>query len=117
MPVWGSDVAYAGVDRALEEAISRAALPVLAERGGARRYELFIELVEARADYAGNRLVVALTVRATLRNRSGNAYVAQTHAHAAVSLLAPPESGANEVRAAAAAIAAKLSGFLLGLEL
>ena len=116
LSVSGAAVAYSNVDRALEEAISVGAVPVL-EAHGRGRYELFVELVEARADYSGSRLVVALTVRATLRSRTGNAYVAQTHARAAASASVTPEQGGGEVRAAARSIGAKLAGFLLGLEL
>ncbi|HEX4338862.1 MAG TPA: hypothetical protein VH062_23310 [Polyangiaceae bacterium] len=116
MPVSGAAVAYADVDRALDEAISAAAVPVL-EAHGRGRYELVVELIEAHAEYAGSRLVVALTVRATLRGRAGNTYVAQTHARATASGAVAPEQGGSVVLTASHSIASKLAGFLLGLEL
>src|SRR5689334_5984090 len=70
MSVAGAAIAYADVDRVLEEAVYSAALPAIARRSG-RRYQLFVELVEARAEYSGGRLVVELTTRATLRDCNG----------------------------------------------
>jgi len=114
--VAGAAVAYADVDRVLEDAVLSASLPAIARRGGERRYELFVEIVEARAEYSGGRLVFELTTRATLRDRNGNTYIAQTHARSRASRTVPPEGGASEVRTVAETIGTELAGWILGLE-
>jgi hypothetical protein len=114
--VSGASVAYADVDRVLEDAVFSAVLPAIARRGGDQRFELFVEIVEVRAEYSGGRLVFELTTRATLRDRNGNAYVAQTHARSRTSRTVPPEGAASEVRTAAETIGNELAGWILGLD-
>lgn len=114
--VSGAPVAYGDVDRVLADAVFAASLPAIQRRGGERRYELFVEIVEVRAEYSGGRLVFELTARATLRDRNGNTYIAQTHARSRASRTAPPESGARDVRTVAETIGAELAGWILGLD-
>ncbi len=119
LPVNGTDVAYRDVDRALANSVEHAttdrAATLFAEQKHA--YQLFVELVDAHADYAADRLVVRLAVRATFRRATGNVYIAQTHARCAISELVPPESGAAVVRRCADSIGRDLDRWLSGIEL
>jgi hypothetical protein len=116
LPVSGANVAYGDVDRALSRSIEGALVRVSAELAArhARRLELAVELLDAHAEYSRERLVVRLTVRATLRENAGNVYVAQTHARASASAVILPERGASVVSDCDAAIARQLSGWLEG---
>ena len=114
----GSSVALSDVARALELAARSEAEPVLGARARERRFELFIELVEVHAEYSSGEVVVELTVRATLRDRAGNAHLGQTYARARVARVTTPDRGGPEVAAQACAnVAARLAGWLAGLEL
>jgi hypothetical protein len=117
LPITGANIAYGDVDRALAQAIERALVQLSGELAArhARRLELAVELVDAHAEYSRERLVVRLTVRATLRESAGNVYLAQTHAHASASAVIAPERGASVVSDCDAAIARQLSGWLEGM--
>lgn len=118
LSVSGSDVAFGDVDRALArsvEAAVAAASPKLHLAPDAHLV-LAVELIDARAEYSHERLVVALAARATLRHEKGNAYVAQTHAHSTASAHVPASHGAPSVLACTDSIASQLSGWLLGLD-
>jgi hypothetical protein len=119
LPVSGANVAYGDVDRALAQAIEQALATTTKdlEQRSAKPVGLAVELVEARAEYAHDRLVVRMAVRATLRENSGNVYLAQTHAHASASAVLPPERGAPVVLECADSISHQLSGWLAGMEL
>ncbi len=117
--VTGTTIAYGDVDQALALAIEHALEPTTEElaRRNAKHLELAVELVEAHAEYARDRLLVRLAVRATLRENSGNVYLAQTHAHAGASAVLPAENGARVVLSCADSIAHQLSGWLSGMDL
>jgi len=117
LPVGGANVAFSGVDRALLRSTERAFSPILSKLGGARRFEVIVELIEARAEYSGDQMVITLETRATLRATVGNAYIAQTHAHASATASGPPERGQDAVRGATDAIGKQLAGWLLGQDL
>jgi hypothetical protein len=115
----GARVTFTDVDRALTQSLQNALRPFtlnLGERHAAP-LALFVELIDAHADYAQERLVVRMTVRATLRERSGNSYVAQTHAHFSSSGATTPERGAPIALSCSDAIAGQLSGWLSGMDL
>jgi hypothetical protein len=59
---------------------------------------------------------VNLGVRATLRNRVDNAYVAQTHAYCQEAGLVPPERGAPILYSCMAQLGRELSGWLGGID-
>ena len=71
LPVGDTEVSYAELAGALGEAVVRELAP---------RHDsvLSVELVAAEARYRERRLDVSLVVRATLRTRVGNAFIAQT---------------------------------------
>jgi hypothetical protein len=116
--VSGSHVGYTDVDRLLGRSIVTALAPIETRAAtGPRRFTLSVELTDARAEYSGGRLVIGLTARATLRDRTGNTYLAQTHAHANASRALPPEHGGTVAVACANAIGEQLAGWLLGFDL
>lgn len=119
MRVSGTAVAYSDVDRALARSIEVAAERALPKVGlePGQRMSLFVEIIEARAEYAEGRLIVILDTRATLRRVRGNAYIAQTHAHVSHSGHVRLARGGPVVVACTDSIAAHLSGWLLGLDL
>jgi len=119
LDVSGASVAYGDVDRALIESIERATRPLAEElvRRRARPLELTLELVNAHAEYDHGRLLVRLGVRATLRERAGNLYLAQTHARATASAALPAERGSNVVLDATNALGDQLSNWLAGMDL
>ena len=119
LAVAGAGVAYGDVDQALARAIEHALEPTAQElaRRNAQKLGLAVELVEARADYSRDRLVVRLAARATLRENAGNVYLAQTHAHSSASAVVPAERGAPVVLDCADSIAHQLSGWLGGMDL
>jgi hypothetical protein len=119
LAVSGSALAYRDVERALAESLEKSLAPQLAQLSlrHAQQLVLLVELVEARADYAHERLVVELAVRATLRERTGNAYLAQTHAHHAAFSASAPEHGAPAVLECTDAIGSELSGWIAGIDL
>jgi len=82
--VAGGSLAFVDVDHALAIAIERAlsSIKQALSIGSAVSYLLQVELLEARAEQTGDRIVVELVARVTLRTKSGNVYVAQTHSHA-----------------------------------
>jgi L-asparaginase II len=117
--VSGASIAYGDVDRALARAVEHALDPTLAElaRRNARKLDLSVELLEARAEWTQDRVTVRLAVRATLRENAGNVYLAQTHAHASASAAVPAEHGAQVVLDCTDSIGRKLSGWLTGMDL
>ncbi len=119
LAVSGTGVAYGDLDQALALAIEQALEPMTAElaRRNAKHLGLSVELVEAHAEYARDRLVVHLAARATLRENSGNVYLGQTHAHAGASAVLPAENGGSVVLSCADSIAHQLSGWLSGMDL
>jgi len=117
--VAGAKVAFGDVDRALEQSIERALAASIEDlaRRRTRALGLSVELVEARAEYAHDRLIVHLAVRATLRENAGNLYLAQTHAHASSSAVVSAEHGAKVVLDCTDSIGRQLSGWLSGMDL
>jgi hypothetical protein len=117
--VSGGDVAFSDVDRALSRSVQKAILAPISKLtlAPSTHLDLQIEIVEAHAEYSRERLVVGLAARATLRRERGNAYVAQTHAHATASEHGPSSLGASAVLACTDSIASQLAGWLQGLDL
>lgn len=119
LPVKGSDVVYGELEPALGFAVSSAAVPwasaVKPKRAGG--FQLLVEMVQAYAEYQGGRLMVILNVRATLRSRVGNTYVAQVASRCREASVVPPEKGAPVIYTCMSRIGRDLAGWLGGLEL
>src|SRR5262249_3594965 len=116
MAVIGSNIVFTDVDRALEQSI-RDALASPSPTGAttdARPLELFVEIIEPQGGHTSDRLVVRMIVRATLREKSGNSYVAQTHARSSTSGPLGPDRGAGLVRRCTDEIGGHLAGWLAG---
>jgi hypothetical protein len=111
--VAGDDVVFSDLDRAVERALEARLEPSRdsVRRRGARPLEVFVELVQARAELGDGRLNVELTARATLRERAG-LYLAQTHARTNTAGVVTSAHGVFLVRQAADALAGKIADFV-----
>jgi hypothetical protein len=112
--VRGASVAYGDVEAALGLAISSAGVP-WAEAHRAKRpdgWQLFVELTRAEAEESHGRLIVTLDVRATLRGRAGNAYLAQTQAHCRQAGLVEAADGGPVVYACMSRVGRDLTAWL-----
>jgi len=78
LPVRGGGVAFGQLELALGHAVSSAAAPWIDKHHAA---QLEVELINAEARVRGSEVLVALDVRATLRARAGNRYLAQKQTH------------------------------------
>lgn len=118
LPVRGTRVDYADVEPALGHAVVSAAGSWARDHGPAHPegWRMLVELTQASAEYDRGRLMVALNVRATLRTRKGNVYMAQTHANCSQAGLVAPESGAPVVFSCMSQIGRDLAGWLSGLD-
>lgn len=112
--VAGSSVEYGELQTALDQAVLGGATAWVARHGAARpgTYSLGVELIHAEADYARGRLGIALVVRATLRLRSGNAFLGQTQAVCREAKLVHPADGAPVVYRCMQRLGRNLGGWL-----
>lgn len=119
LPIKGSSIVYGEIEPALGFAISSATVPwasqVKPKRTGG--FQLLAEVVQAYAEYDDGRLMVILNVRATLRARVGNTYIAQVASRCREASVTPPEKGAPVVYTCMSRIGRDLAGWLGGLEL
>jgi len=118
MTVRGSSVVYGDMEAALGLAVSSACVP-WADQHRAQRpdgWQLFVELIQADAEAKGDRLIVSLGARVTLRTRAGNGYLAQTQAHCRQAGLVEPENGASVVYACMERMGRDLAGWLQGVQ-
>jgi len=118
IPVAGSDIAYSDVETTLGLAVSSAALP-WADARKARRpggWQLSIELIQAEAEQREGRLLVTLSVRATLRAREGKVYLAQTQASCRQAGLVDPGRGAPVIYSCMSRVGRDLAGWLGSVE-
>ncbi|MEO6575351.1 MAG: hypothetical protein ABIP89_16005 [Polyangiaceae bacterium] len=118
MVVSGAGVKYADVETALGFAVSSAAVP-WADAHQAKRpggWQLFVELIQAESDYREGRLIVTLSVRATLRARDGHQYLAQTQASCRQSGLVAAEDGAPVIYSCMSRVGRDLAGWLGSIE-
>ncbi len=118
LPVNGTKVYYGELEPALGHAVSSAAVPWadLHRKQRPEGWQLLVELTQASAEYKDGRLMIALNVRATLRTRVGNIYLAQTHANCSQAGLVPADQGAPIVYTCMSRIGRDLSGWLGGLD-
>jgi hypothetical protein len=108
LPVGGSNVVYANLEPALNNAVLRSVRPRHA-------CTLTVELVSADADYTRARLAVSLVARATVRLREGNAFLAQTTVVCRDSAIVSPEVGATVVWSCMTRLGRDLGGWFEGL--
>lgn len=120
LPVRGSDIVYGDLESALGIAVATAAAPwaeghrdhPVAKRGG---WTLLVEVIGADAELeVGGRIVVGIGVRATLRTRSGNAYLGQTQVACREGGLLSADVGAPVVYRCMIRVGRDLAGWLAG---
>jgi hypothetical protein len=121
LPVRGADVAYGDVEAALGHAIASATVPwAEAHRKVARStdgWQLFVEITNSDAQYDDGRVIFSVGVRATLRARTGNVYLAQTQASCRQGGLIQAEKGAPVMYRCMMEIGHDLAGWLDGVDL
>ena len=117
LPIHGSLVGFAQLEPALGHAVSSAMVP-WAEQHMLERpegWQLEVELIGADARARGREVTVALDVRATLRTRTGNRYLAQTQTHCQRSALVAPRDAAPVVFDCLSHVGRVLGGWLGGI--
>lgn len=117
--VRGTGVVYGDIEAALGHAVSSATVPwahshVNKSPDG---WELFVEVTNADAWYEDDRIVFSLGVRATLRARAGNDYLAQTQASCRQGGIVAPQKGAPIIYGCMMEIGRTLGGWLDGVDL
>jgi hypothetical protein len=120
LPMRGSDVSYADVEAALGHAVATATVPWAdrhREHAGANGWQLSVEMTSADAEYDGARAVFTLGVRATLRARDGNVYLAQTQAACRQGGVVPPAQGASVMYRCMNEVGHQLASWLDGVDL
>jgi len=80
LPVRGTDVAYGDIEAALGHAIASATVPWAEKHRSAGEstdgWQLFVEITKSDAVSEEGRVIFSVGVRATLRARAGNIYLA-----------------------------------------
>lgn len=119
LPVEGSDIYYADIEAALGHAVSSATVPWAEvhreeQHGG---WALLVEITQAHVAYVDGRMMVSFNVRATLKTRVGNIYIAQTHANCRQAGLIPDANGGGPiVYTCMTRIGRDINGWLGGLD-
>jgi hypothetical protein len=95
-PVSGASVVYNDFEAALGAAVSSAAVPWADKNRGRRPggWQLYLEVIQAEAEYDGSRMLVTIGVRATLRTRVGAEHIGQTETACRDGGLVPADQGA-----------------------
>jgi hypothetical protein len=117
----GYNVSYGDIESALGHAVASGTAPWADSHRAQGRstdgWELFVEITNADAHYEDARVVFSLGVRATLRARSGNVYLAQTQAMCRQGGLAEPDQGGPIIYKCMTEIGRDLGGWLDGVDL
>jgi hypothetical protein len=105
LPVAGANTAFSDLETALDQAVLRAVPP---------RHDniLTVDLVAADAAFANTRLSVSLVVRATLRTRVGNTFVAQREFICHDGAIVAPDAGARVLWSCMTRLGQELGGWL-----
>jgi hypothetical protein len=122
LPVRGTDIVYGDLESALGIAVSSAVVPWAdAHRAQASKHggwSMLVEVITADAEMeSGGRVVVTINVRATLRTRDGNQYLAQTQDGCREGGLRSADQGAPVMYRCMMHIGRDLAGWLGGVPL
>jgi hypothetical protein len=121
LPMRGTTVIYSDVESALGYAVSSATVPWATEHKSHPEskdgWQLFVEVTGADARYDEGRVIFSVAVRATLRARAGNVYLAQTQASCRQGGIAPPDRGGPIMYKCMMEIGRDLNGWLEGVDL
>jgi hypothetical protein len=118
LPLEGGRVVFSAVEESLGHAVATATVP-WADAHRDRRpdgWQLLVDLWQARAERRGDTVAVTLGVRATLRSRVGNRYLAQTQAHCRQSMTTDAADATPVFYACMTNIGRELAGWLGGVE-
>lgn len=117
----GSNVVYGDIEAALGHAIASATVPWAdghkTHSTGRDGWQLFVEVTNADASYEDGRVIFSVGVRATLRARAGNVYLAQTQVSCRQGGIVAPEKGAPTMYKCMTEIGRDLAGWLDGVDL
>jgi hypothetical protein len=117
----GSNVEYGDIEAALGHAVASATVPWAEDHrthpSSQEGWQLFVEVINAEARYDDGRVIFSIGVRATLRARAGNVYLAQTQASCRQGAIVPPEKGAPTMYRCMMEIGRDLEGWLEGVDL
>ena len=118
LPIKGTDVTYTDLEVALGASVSTAAAPWAQDHKDARPggWQLAVELIQAEATENDGRLVVTLSVRATLRGRNDRSYLGQTQATCREADLTPAAHGQHVVYGCMAHLGRDLASWLTATE-
>jgi hypothetical protein len=118
VPLKGSGVVYAAIEESLGHIVTAEVLPWAESKRAIepRGWQLIVDLWRATAHRHDGAITVALDVRATLRTRQGNRYIAQTQAHCKQTALAEPADAAPVFYACMSSIGKELGGWLGGVQ-
>ena len=127
LPLQRTNVVYGDVEAALGHAVSSSTVPWAerhrrnatdATRAGEKDgWQLFVEITSADADYEGGRVIFSVGVRATLRSRAGNVYLAQTQTSCRQGGIVHPDNGAPIMYRCMMEVGHDLAGWLEGVDL
>jgi hypothetical protein len=121
LPVQGTDVAYGDVEAALGHAIASATVPWAEKHRKVGKttdgWQLFVEVTNADAEYEDGRVIFSVAVRATLRARAGNIYLAQSQASCRQGGLVKSDKGAPVMYRCMMEVGHDLAGWLDGVDL
>jgi hypothetical protein len=119
--VSGTDVAYGDVEAALGHAVASATVPWAEKHRsvskGTDGWQLFVEITKATAEYDDGRVIFSIGVRATLRARSGNVYLAQSQASCRQGGIVKSDKGAPVMYRCMMEVGHDLAGWLDGVDL
>ncbi|HSQ62077.1 MAG TPA: hypothetical protein VLM85_02640 [Polyangiaceae bacterium] len=116
----GTHVVYGDVETALGHAVASATVPwadAHRDPKNGEGWELFVEVTNADASYEDDRVIFSLGVRATLRARAGNDYLAQTQTSCRQGGIVAPDKGAPIMYGCMMEIGRSLAGWLDGVDL
>ena len=123
LPLQRTNVVYGDIEAALGHAVSSSTVPWAERhrRNGAEAtkdgWQLFVEITSADAQYEGGRVIFSVGVRATLRNRAGNVYLAQTQTSCRQGGIVRPDNGAPIMYRCMMEVGHDLAGWLEGVDL
>jgi hypothetical protein len=121
LPVHGTDVAYGDVEAALGHAIASATVPWAEKHRKIGKstdgWQLFVEITNSDANYEDGRVIFSVGVRATLRARAGNVYLAQSQASCRQGGLVKSDKGAPVMYRCMMEVGHDLAGWLDGVDL
>ena len=121
LPLRNTYVVYGDIEAALGYAVSSATVPWAAShrRGTTTKegWQLFVEIINADAQYEGGRVIFSVGARATLRGRAGNVYLAQTQTSCRQGGIAPPDKGGPIMYRCMMEVGRDLAGWLEGVDL